>query len=143
MRTLRNNKQTIKYAELIGSRPIYEVDENGNKIVDYVDSEGNVYYVMTGEEELLYTPPKTAEVNISFGGNELQAVEFGIDISAYDATILYLKNEFPISDTSIVWFESEPKYKNGDVDPASADYKVLSVKPSLNYTKALLGRIAK
>lgn len=143
MRTLRNNKQTIRYANLIGARPVYQLDENGNKIVDFVDSEGVVYYLMTGEEKLVYTPLIKAEVNISFSGSEVQPAEFGVDITAYDATIVYLRNEYDITETSLIWYNNTPVYKDGELDGDSADYKVLSVKPSLNYTKVLLGRMAK
>lgn len=146
MRTLTRNKQTIKYAELKETVPIYALDAQGHKIVDFVEG-GVTYYVVTGDEENVYHDPKTAKVNIAFSGGELQAQEYGIDVSAYDATILYLKGEYPITDTCLVWYETAPIYKGtGEdlrVDPNSADYKVLAVKPSLNYTKVLLGKLVK
>lgn len=147
MRTLRQNKQTIKYGNLVGSVPVYRLDSSGNKIVDYIDESGTVFYQMTGENVNEYTNPQEAEVNIAFSGGEAESVEFGVDISAYDATLIYLLNEFPITETSLIWYQTTPTFINtGDtliVDPASADYKVLAIKPSLNYTKVLLGRLTK
>lgn len=143
MRTLRQNKQKLHYSLLVGSRPEYVYDELGNKVVDFTDESGNVFYQITGQPILVYSAPTEFEANISFSGGESQSVEFGVDISAYDATLVYLKNEFPIAETSLIWYETEPVVVDGVVDAKSADYKVLSVKPSLNYTKVLLGKLAK
>lgn len=145
MRTMRRNKQKLYYANLIGTRPVYVRDENGNKVVDYVDDSGTVYYQTTGENELVYSAPVKFYANISFSGGESQAVEFGVDISAYDATLVYLLNEFPITETSLIWYQTEPTLipDSENADPKTADYKVLTVKPSLNYTKNLLGKLVK
>ncbi len=147
MRTLRRNKQTIKYANLVGSTPIYVLNESGNRVVDYVDGEGVTYYLQTGDFQITYTDPVSASTNISFSGGEVQTQEFGVDVSAYDATLVYLLGEFPISETSLIWYQSTPTFigtgDNRHVDPKSADYKVLSVKPSLNFTKVLLGKLVK
>lgn len=145
MRMLTRNKQTIKYAELTGGEPVYELDENGDKIVDYVDDEGVTHYRVTGEERYIYEEPKIAKVNIAFSGGEVSEVEFGVNDSAYDATLVYLLDEYPITETCLIWFQSEPThYTNEDseerVNPDSADYKVVMVKPSLNQTKVLLGK---
>lgn len=146
MRMLRRNKQTIKYAELIGTSPVYVLDANGNKVVDYVD-DGVTYYKQTGEEYNLYEEPQNADVNIAFGNGEVSQTEFGVNDSDYDASILYLLNEYPITETCLVWYETEPTYKgegaNRHVDPDSADYKVVMVKPSLNQTKVLLSKKVK
>lgn len=146
MRMLRRNKQTIKYAELIGTSPVYVLDENGNKVVDYVD-DGVTYYKQTGEEYYVYETPHEADVNIAFSGGEASQVEFGVDDSAYDASVLYLLDEYPITETCLVWYETEPTYKgegvNRHVDPDSADYTVSKDKPSLNQTKLLLTKKVK
>ena len=146
MRMLRRNKQTIKYAELIGTSPVYVLDENGNKVVDFVDG-GVTYYKQTGEEYNLYEEPQDADVNIAFSGGEVTQVEFGVNDSAYDASILYLLDEYPITETCLVWYKSTPTYigegVNRHVNPDSADYKVVMVKPSLNQTKVLLSKKVK
>ena len=148
MRMLTRNKQKIKYAELTGSVPVYELDENGDKIIDYVDEEtGTTYYRVTGEESPLYEEPKSAQVNIAFGNGEVSQTEFGVNDADYDATLVYLLNEYPITETCLVWFQTEPTYIGEDeerrVNPDSADYKVVMVKPSLNQTKILLAKLVK
>lgn len=146
MRMLRRNKQTIKYAELIGTSPVYVLDENGNKVVDYVE-DGVTYYKVTGTEYKVYADPSPAEVNIAFSGGEVTQVEYGINDSSYDASILYLLDEYPITETCLVWHKTEPTYigtgAERHVDPDSADYKVVMVKPSLNQTKVLLSKLVK
>lgn len=146
MRMLRRNKQTIKYAELIGTSPVYVLDENGNRVVDYVD-DGVTYYKQTGEEYNAYEEPQSASVNIAFSGGEVSQVEFGVNDSAYDASILYLLDEYSITETCLVWYKTEPTYIgegiNRRVNPDSADYKVVMVKPSLNQTKVLLAKKVK
>lgn len=146
MRMLRRNKQTIKYAELIGTSPVYVLDENGNKVVDFVE-DGVTFYKVTGDEYYVYEEPQPAEVNIAFSGGEVSQVEFGVDDSAYDASVLYLLDEYPITETCLVWYETEPTYKgegvNRHVDPDSADYTVSKDKPSLNQTKLLLTKKVK
>lgn len=146
MRVMRRNKQTIKYSNLVGDVDEYQLDENGHLIVDYVE-DGVTYYVMTGRKILMYSDPAVAKVNISFSGGETLTQDFGVDMSSYDASIVYDLNEYPISETSLVWYESTPTFIGEGVarrvDPNSADYKVTKVKPSLNYTKLLLAKRVK
>ena len=44
MRTLQQNKQKLFYSLLIGEQPVYALDDEGNKIIEYIDDEGNIYY---------------------------------------------------------------------------------------------------
>jgi len=143
MRMARINKQHFKYALFEGKQPVYEYDSDGNKIVDYVDSDGTTYYVQTGETEMKYTAPKEIFANLSMNAGDVQVTEYGIDNTSYDAVVVYLLNEYPLTETSLVWVETEPVIVNGNVDPNSADYRVASVKPSINYTKLLLRKLAK
>lgn len=146
MRMLRRNKQTIKYAELIGTSPVYVLDENGNKVVDFVE-DGVTFYKVTGDEYNVYADPQPADVNIAFSGGEVTQVEYGVNDSAYDASILYLLDEYPITETCLVWYKTQPTYigegLNRHVNADSADYKVVMVKPSLNQTKVLLAKKVK
>lgn len=144
MRTLRQNQQTLYYSEFIKEEPVYVLDENGDKIISYVDEEGNIYYEETGEHRLLYSQPKEMEVNIAFSGGEAQSVEFGVDVSNYDASIVYMPNEYPLTETSILWYQTKPQYfADGEVDGNSADFKVTKIKPSLNAMKVLLEQLVK
>lgn len=146
MRTLERNKQNLYYALYVGEEPEYVLDESGNKVVAYTDDEGNVYYEETGRKVPTYGLPIPFSANISTSGGEATTQEYGIDVSNYDALILLEKDEVPLEETSLIWFESEPRYTDADrtvLDGNSADYKVLAIKPSLNQLKVVLGRLTK
>lgn len=143
MRTLARNKQNMKFSLLLGEQPIYVLDDEGNKIVDYVDTEGNEYYRETGEKELLYSEPVPFYGNIGMSGGEVEAQEFGLSTSDYDAVLIMNKNELPIDETSLIWHLSEVLYTNGKLDANSADYRIRKVAPSINQTKYLLAKIVK
>lgn len=145
MRTLAKNKQKMYYALLDKEVPIYERDTDGN-IIYYTGADGNKIPLETGETELGYSEPVEFFGNIALSGGESEAVEYGIDVSAYDATLIVDKNTIPLTETSLIWFESAVGYKDTDktiIDPNSADYKVLEVKPSLNVSKYILGKLVK
>lgn len=147
----------MKYALQIGEVPIYNRDENGEIIYEhYEDSDGNIIYYLdengnkipseTGEYEVGYSEPHEFFGNIAMSGGEAEAVEYGIDVSAYDATLVMEKGVLPIDETSLIWFEGEVGYTDASMthtDGHTADYKVLAVKPSLNFVKYILGRIVK
>lgn len=127
------------YSNLVGTTPIYERDEYGN--VKYIVVDGVEVPVETGEPENSYSLPSDMFANISFSGDETTAKEFGVDLSSYDAVVVYEKGRYALTETSIVWFETAPSYKDQQhkiVDADTADYKVVSVKDSLNQTKILL-----
>ena len=92
MRTLRRNKQEMKYAIKGEKQPIYELDEFGNKIVDYVDSEGNIYYKETGSYTSGWTKPEVFYGNIAMSGGEAEAQEFGLSVADYNAVISASRN---------------------------------------------------
>lgn len=143
MRTLAKNKVPMKYALYEGQTPIYQLDENGEPVVSYIDNDGNIYYVEIGSEPK-YSEPTEFFASISMSGGESVSVEFGVDIGNYDAVIVTELNEFPISETSYVWVSSEPQHSpQGLVDVTTADFRVTAVKPSLNQTKYLLRAITK
>ena len=146
MRTLLKNKQKLKYALLHENEPEYVLDENGEKIVEFVDEDGNVYYKQTGNYLTYYGELTEFLGNISLSGGESQEVNYGVDMSAYDAVLIMNKGEIPITETSLIWHESEVGYKDigkTEIDAKSADYKVTRVSPSLNQTKYLLEKVVK
>ena len=137
MRTLKKNKQQMYYANQDREVPIYEY---------YEDADGNMYPLDTGETKLVYGEPILFEGNIAMSGGEVEAQEFGLDVSGYDAILITSKDLIPIDETSLIWFESEVVYENEEQkipDEFSADYRVLAVKPSLNVSKYVLGRRVK
>ena len=146
MMTLDSNKQKMYYSLYKGEETEYVLDTDGNKVISFVDEEGNIYYEETGRKVQTYDLPKEFYGNISMSSGEASAQEYGVDVSNYDAILVLDKEQIPIKETSLVWFETEPQYKDLDktiVDGNKADYRVLAIKPSLNQLKAILGRITK
>ena len=133
MRTLNKNKQRIYYALKTGK----ESETSSETIM--VDGEEVV--IDEGGYDISYTEPEGFLGNISFSSGESQDVEFGLDLSAYDAVIVTDKGTIPITETSLIWFETEPP--TGENDGATADYTVVAVRNSLNQTKAILKRRVK
>lgn len=145
MRTLKKNKQKMYYALQNGQVPIYETDEDGN-ILYYTDNDGNRYPMETGETEIGYDSLVEFFGNIAMSGGEAESKEYGIDVSQYDAVLIVEKGKLPINETSLIWFEEEVGYKDTAktiIDGNTATFRVLAVKPSLNVTKYVLGRITK
>lgn len=135
MRTLKKNKQEMYYSVLLGEYPIYDY---------YIDSDGNRIPVSTGESEMRYSVPRDFKGNIAMSGGESEAVEFGVNKSDYSAVLVADKEELPIDETSLIWFESEPPAgSEEDIDAASADYTVTKIIPSLNGVRYLLKKVVK
>ena len=135
MRTLKKNKQEMYYSVLLGEYPIYDY---------YIDSDGNRIPVSTGESEMRYSVPKDFKGNIAMSGGESEAVEFGVNKSDYSAVLVVDKEELPIDETSLIWFESEPVGGSEEnVDASSADYTVTKIIPSLNGVRYLLKKVVK
>jgi len=148
MRTLLRNKQTLYYALLDGTLPEYELDSEGNKIVDYVDEEtGETYYVETGTNKPVYSPAVEFKGNIAFAGADLLRQEYGISDENYEAVLVLNKNEIPITETSLIWYQTKPGTKVIDdveyADDATADYRVLRSVPSLNNDRFILAKVVK
>lgn len=144
MRMMNRNKQNLYYALQDREVPIYETDEDGD--IRYIEIDGQQIPVETGQTELGYSEPIKMLANIAFETNETTAQEFGVDVSDYDAIVVFGKNEYPLTETSRIWFESVPRYKDASetiVDGDSADYKVVSVRSTLNEGKAILRHLTK
>lgn len=133
MRTLNRNKQTIYFA----NKTAKEAESTEEKIT--VD--GEQVYIDEGDYTMTYSVPEAFSANISFSGGDSTDVEFGLDMSAYDAIIVCNTKAIPITETSLIWFETEPPTTTGD--GSTADYSVVAVRHSLNYTKAILKRRVK
>lgn len=158
MRTLKKNKQKMKYALQIGEITIYERDSDGN-ILYYEDTEGNKIPLETGNKEIAYSIPKEFTANITMSGGEAEAREYGLSIDQYEAVISYSKGSLPLVEGALIWFGSNVKYKNNGKlievetedgkqmikvpENVSADYQVLKISPSLNEEKAILKAVNK
>lgn len=137
MRTLEKNKKKMYYALQKKERvPIY----SGY----YEDAEGNKYPLETGEYKTVYEAPISFKGNITMSGGESDNKEFGIDLSEYNAILLMDKDELPITETSLIWLESQPEYaEDGTVKEFSADYSVVKISPSLNQIRYVLKKVVK
>ena len=146
MRCLKKNKQKLYYALLVGTTPEYELDEHGNKIVDY-ESGGVTYYVETGVDEPLYSEAVAFDGNIALGGSDVTRQEYGISDDKYEAVLVTNKGLLPITETSLIWYQTTPTTKTVDTktyaDESTADYKVLKVIPSLNNDRYILAKVVK
>lgn len=146
MRHLNRNKQTLHYALYKGRETKYKLDEVGNKIVVYTDESTvppTVYYEEDGTEDV-YEDVVEFEGNISLSGGQSNTVDFGVNLADYEAILVTEKNLLPITETSLIWHNTEPTIgANGHPDPSTADYTVVKVKPSLNEDKYILAKVVK
>lgn len=135
MRTLNKNKQTLYYANQDKTVPIYE---------EYTDEDGNTYPLDTGETKLVYGEPIPFKGNIAMSGGEAEAQEFGLNLADYEAVLLMGKNTLPITETSLIWHNTEPtEDSEGNTDEYSADYRIVKISPSLNFDKYVLKKVVK
>lgn len=135
MRTLNKNKQAMYYANHDRSVPVYEI---------YYDEDGKEYKLDTGETKLVYGDVVKFKGNIAMSGGEAEAREYGLNLADYEAILIVPKNTLPITETSLIWHDTEPtKNDEGYTDEYTADYRIVKISPSLNYDKYVLKRIVK
>lgn len=139
MRTLYRNKRKMFYSLFSGKTPIYATDSDGNIIYDEVD--GVSVARKTGNYTSGYDLPVEFFGNISGKGGSAKPEEYGTNLD-YDATLTMAKDEIPIAENSLLWFENEPTYnEDGTVNIKSANYRVKRIPPSLNDVVYLLERL--
>lgn len=171
MRTLRKNKQALKYSLQAALVPAFETDEDGNiMFATYTDEDGNEYPILDddgnkvplfqeyGDLEVLYGEPVPFYGNIALSGGEAESVEYGLSVESYEAVVITESNAVPLTEGTIIWFQSEPEYISEDpihitvndkeisgrfARKTSADFIVLKKSPSLNYDKYILGAVNK
>lgn len=123
------------YANQDRTVPIYDYFE---------DEDGNMYPLDTGETKLVYGEPIAFEGNIAMSGGEVEAQEFGLNLADYQAVLVMDKNTLPITETSLIWHNTEPqKDIDGNTDEYSADYKIVKISPSINFDKFILAKVVK
>ena len=130
MRMQRRNERKLFYSLFNAKTPI-----------TYTDSEGNTYE--TGEYKVTYLPPVEFKGSLAMSGaGYSEPMEFGLDLSDYNATLIVDKDSLPITETSIIWFESTPEVDaEGYAVKESADYSVIKVNKSLNVDKFVLKKL--
>lgn len=136
MRTLNKNTQKMYYANQDRVVPIYEY---------YEDEEGNLIPLDTGDTKLVYGEPIEFKGNIAMSSSgEVEIQEFGLSQADYSAILVVDKDYIPLTETSLIWFENEPKKDiDGNTDEFSADYRVVKVSDSLNVSKYALQKVVK
>lgn len=142
MRCLNKNKQKLYYALFDHSEPEYELDDEGNRVED---DDGN--YIETGANLLLYDVAVEFMGNIALSGSDVTRQEFGVSEDRYEAVLVTNKGQLPITETSLLWYQTEPTTKviEGETyaDETTADYRILKVVPSLNNDRYILAKVVK
>ena len=133
MKGLHKNKQKMWYSLYEERTPIYETGTDGKPLIDEVTGKK----IETGEYVSGYSEPVQFSANISAGKGNADIDVFGADVS-YDRTICTTDLTLPITETSIIWKETEPQYDSaGNVDANSADYAV-AAKPAISLNSMLI-----
>ncbi|MBO5922813.1 MAG: hypothetical protein J6Q48_10570 [Bacteroidaceae bacterium] len=115
--------------------PVYDI---------YVDAEENEYHLETGETKLVYGDPVEFRGNIAMSVGEAEAVEFGLNLADYEAILVVASNSLPITETSLIWLNTEPKYDNENVvDAHTADYRIVKINKTPNVDKYVLKKVVK
>ena len=124
MRDLRRNQRKMYYS-------IYIEQENDSDF-DSLDTVAK------------YSAPIEFRASLSVGQSDADDSPFGKDIS-YDRIISTVKKDLPITETSLIWYETKPVLlEDGSADPSSADYKVAAMPlDGLDDIRIAIKRIAK
>ncbi len=129
MRSLKKNQQKLWYSTYADQITIYERDENGEIVYNEIDGEKFPKIIA---EKTGYNSPVSFCANISAAKGSSDSEVFGVSLD-YTKTISTTDMTLPISETSLIWFETEPVInEDGMVDDNSADYAVVAVARSLN-----------
>lgn len=140
MRSLKKNQQRLQYATYSDQITIYERDSDGNIIHDEIDGE---CFPRIIAERAGYNNPVSFYANISAAKGTSDSEVFGVSLD-YTKTISTCDMALPISETSLIWFETEPAYNaDGTVDSNSADYSVVAIARSLNNVVYAIKKLAK
>jgi hypothetical protein len=172
-RLSQKDKQSLKYMLQNNTKtPVNQKSETGE--IEYIEIDGEMIPVETGIYDIGQGEESEEEVtdyivcfdgNIAFSSGEVEMREFGVDSGDYDSVLIMPKDSIPITETSLIWHESEPKYIDGSlvdfdgaftvvkgltgkrfeinkrVDTSSADYHVVKVIPSGGIKRYLLKKV--
>ncbi len=91
-----------------------------------------------------YSAPVEFKAGLTAGQSDSDDSPFGKDIS-YDRIISTVKKDLPITETSLIWYETDPiLLEDGSANPNSADYKVAAMPlDGLDGIRIAIKRIAK
>lgn len=104
MRDLKRNQRQMYYS--------FYVEQGNDSDFDVLDTVAK------------YSAPVEFKASLTAGKSDSDDSPFGKDIS-YDRIISTVKKDLPITETSLIWYGTEPVLlEDGSADPSSADYKV-------------------
>ena len=91
-----------------------------------------------------YSAPVEFKAGLTAGQSDSDDSPFGKDIS-YDRIISTVKMDLPITETSLIWYETDPiLLEDGSANPNSADYKVAAMPlDGLDGIRIAIKKIAK
>ena len=140
MRSLKKNQQRLQYATYSKQITTYERDSDGNIIYDKIDGERHPRVL---SERAGYNNPVSFYANISAAKGTSDSEVFGVALD-YTKTISTCDMTLPLSETSLIWLETEPKCnEDGTVDSSSADYAVVAIARSLNNVVYAIKKLTK
>ena len=134
------------YALYEASHVIYKLDDEGNKIISYIDESvqpPKIYYEKEGYSEEGYSEPHGFKGNISYSGGDAYIEEYGVSTVDYEAIVTVAKNLIPITETSLIWTHEPLVDESGKAIKEDADYRVIKVHDSLNFSKYILAKVQK
>lgn len=133
MRSLQKNKQEMYYALYDKRVPTYKRTKDGELVID----EKTGKPIETGKSIDTYKEPVLFYANISAGKSIAEAEPFGVSVD-YDRVISTTDLDLPITETSLIWKEVKPVFKeDGSLDPLSADYRV-AARPAKSLNQLLI-----
>ena len=140
MRSLKKNQQKLWYSTYADQIIIYDRDSDSNIIYDEIDGERFPRIIA---ERAGYNNPVSFYANISAAKGTSDSEVFGVSLD-YTKTISTCDMTLPLSETSLIWYETEPKYNaDGTIDSSSADYAVVAIARSLNNVVYAIKKLAK
>ena len=116
MRTVQRNKRAIWYA-------LY------NGVTEVVDDDGNY----TGEQEVSYSEPIQARMNVSGGRGQAEIELFGVD-NPFTRTAVTDDLTTPFTTDTIFWFEADP-----ETDPHN--YRCTGISRTINQVVIALAEL--
>ena len=124
MRDLKRNQRNMYYS-------LY-VEQGNDSDFDILDTVAK------------YSAPVEFKASMTAGKSDSDASPFGKDIS-YDRIISTVKKDLPITETSLIWYETEPiLLEDGSANPNRADYNVAAAPlDGLDGIRIAIKRIAK
>lgn len=128
MRQPRRDKQKMYYSLAGQSTVEYERDDNGDIV--YVEVDGQMIPVPTGEMKAHFTEPIEFKASISSQLNEMHIKSYGVDASSIYSELCCTKGYLPIKVGTLIWRESPIEWEdeiNRIPLGSSADYTVKGI----------------